>query len=193
MILLVFPFLMPLGEIRWKLNLADIYIYESALALLMLAAVGLVLATASRLTSIVALGIIGYGVALIYALHGAPDLAITQLLIETLTVILFALVIYRLPAFGHLSRRLSRWRDGIIALASGAVITILVLKAGSLQFHSPISDYFLENSYAEAYGRNVVNVILVDFRALDTLGEITVLAIAAVGVFALLKLKRDRK
>ncbi|MBN2364964.1 MAG: putative monovalent cation/H+ antiporter subunit A [Calditrichaeota bacterium] len=193
MILLVLLFIFPFSEIEWKLEITDIYFFDLALVVLILIAAALVLFTSSRLTAIVALGIIGYGVALIYALYGAPDLAITQLLIETLIVILFALVIFRLPNFRSFSGKLTRWRDAFIALASGAVVTILTLKAGSLQFHPNISGYFLEKSYREAYGKNVVNVILVDFRALDTLGEITVLTVAAIGVFALLKLKRKQK
>ena len=71
-------------------------------------------------------------------------------------------------------------------------VTLLVLAALHVQTPTPVSDYYLKHSYSEAHGRNVVNVILVDFRALDTLGEITVLAIAALGGFALLKLRPEK-
>lgn len=69
------------------------------------------------------------------------------------------------------------------------MVTALILKATALSLHPTISDYFLQNSLPQAFGKNVVNVILVDFRALDTMGEITVLSVAAIGVYALLKLK----
>jgi len=83
-------------------------------------------------------------------------------------------------------------RDFFIALSFGAVMTILALKAVNVNLSPTISDYFVENSYSKAFGENVVNVILVDFRALDTLGEVTVLTIAATGVFLLLKTKTKK-
>jgi multicomponent Na+:H+ antiporter subunit A len=191
-IILLIPSLSLLSKLYLHVSVARPLFYEVGLAVLMLLALILVISTPSRLAAITALGIIGYGIAIIYAFHGAPDLALTQLLVETLTVILFALVIYRLPRFTRFSTTSSRWRDGIIALLSGGFITILILKAGALQFHPSISDFYLRESYPAAHGKNVVNVILVDFRALDTLGEISVLAVAAVGVWALLKLKTGK-
>ena len=110
-------------------------------------------------------------------------------MIETLTVILFVLVFYHLPRFASLSSRAARIRDLVVAVMAGATMTALVLVASSVQLHPPISDYFAENSQPLAHGRNIVNVILVDFRGIDTLGEITVLAVAGVGVYALLKLR----
>ena len=70
-------------------------------------------------------------------------------------------------------------------------MTLLVLIVTALPFNAPLSQYFAENSYPAAKGRNIVNVILVDFRGIDTMGEITVLSVAAIGVFALLKLSQD--
>ncbi|MBE0655408.1 MAG: DUF4040 domain-containing protein, partial [Bacteroidales bacterium] len=145
--------------------------------------------TGSRMAAVVLLGVTGYGIALIYMFYGGIDLAITQLLIETLTVILFVLVIRRLPKFKTLSTLPSRIRDLLIALLIGFVMTGLTLKAGILNFREPISEFFVERSLPEGFGKNIVNVILVDFRALDTLGEITVLTVAAVGVWVLLKFK----
>jgi len=143
----------------------------------------------SRLTAIAALGVVGYGVALLYIIYGAPDLAITQFLIETLTVILFVLVFYHLPEFPKISSHTARFRDLFISVTAGVVMTVLVLIATSTQPYGKISDYFAENSVELGHGRNIVNVILVDFRAIDTLGEIVVLMISAVGVLALLKLR----
>jgi multicomponent Na+:H+ antiporter subunit A len=142
------------------------------------------------LSAVAALGVVGYGIALIYLLFGAPDLAMTQLLIESLTVILFVLAFYHLPRFAQLSSTRTRWRDAVISLLAGGLITLLVLSAIGVQLSPSISDYFVEVALSQAHGRNIDNVILVDFRGLDTLGEVTVLGIAAIGVYALLKLKK---
>jgi multicomponent Na+:H+ antiporter subunit A len=112
----------------------------------------------------------------------------TQLAIETLSVILFVLVLYRLPFFSNVSSRSQRIRDGIIAGGVGLFMTFMVLAATANDMELRLTPFFAENSYTEAFGRNVVNVILVDFRALDTLGEIAVIAIAAIGIYTMLKL-----
>lgn len=143
----------------------------------------------SRLRSILSLGVVGYSMAMLFTFFGAPDLAMTQLVIETLTVILLALAFYHLPAFRHGSSVRTRAIDIAIAGGAGVAVSLLVLAALHVQNPTPVSDYYLDHSYKDAHGRNVVNVILVDFRALDTLGEITVLTIAALGAFALLKLR----
>jgi multicomponent Na+:H+ antiporter subunit A len=132
-------------------------------------------------------------VASIYLLFGAPDLAMTQFLIESLTVVLFVLAFYHLPQFAQLTPRRERLRDVLIALITGGLMTTFVFVASGIQIHPSISQFFVETSLPLAHGRNIVNVILVDFRGLDTLGEITVLAIAGIGVFALLKLRLDQR
>jgi multicomponent Na+:H+ antiporter subunit A len=141
------------------------------------------------LTAVVGLGVIGYGVAILFLLYGAPDLALTQFSIETLGVVLLVLVLYRLPEFIRASSAAARARDLAVALSMGALMTLLTLLAVSHPTESHLTRYFAETSYPEGFGRNVVNVILVDFRGLDTLGETTVLAIAALGVYALLRLR----
>jgi multicomponent Na+:H+ antiporter subunit A len=153
-------------------------------AIMAIAAVVAVLGT-SYVTVLVSLGTVGFGVALIFAYYGAPDLAITQLLVETLTVVLFMFVILKLPKLKNLSGGITRIRDFFVASAFGALMTVLLLKAINIQFDHAISDRLAEMSYPEAKGKNVVNVILVDFRALDTLGEIVVVATAALGIAAL--------
>ncbi len=163
--------------------------YGAAVALMIvLSAVAAVLLD-TRLGAIAALGGAGGGVALIYVMYGAPDLAMTQFLVETLTIILFVLIIFKLPRFARLSRPVSRVRDGLIALAAGGMMAYLSLVALHVDLHPPISSYFAENSVPGGFGRNVVNVILVDFRALDTLGEIVVLGLAGLGAYAVLKLR----
>jgi multicomponent Na+:H+ antiporter subunit A len=155
------------------------------LVLIMVTAAVLAVTANSYMTVLVALGTVGFGVALIFAYYGAPDLAITQLLVETLTVVLFMFVILKLPKLKTLSSGATRIRDVIVASSFGALITVLLLKAISIQFDHAISERLAEMSYPEAKGKNVVNVILVDFRALDTFGEIVVVATAALGIAAL--------
>jgi len=143
--------------------------------------------------TVTAMAVTGYGISLIYLYYSAVDLAITQIIVETLMVVMFVLVLRRLPKFAKLSGQSTKIRDAIIALSFGGIMTLLSLKAISVDLNPTISSYFLDNSNLLAYGKNVVNVILVDFRALDTLGEITVLVIAALGVFTLLNTKKSKK
>jgi len=168
----------------------DFAVYETILAVVMLGAVVLVLSARTLLFTIVSLGVIGFSQSILFVMHGAPDLAMTQFSIETLSVVLFVLMLYRLPDLAHYSTRLSRFRDMLIASAAGALVTVLVLTVTSIPLDSPLNRYFAENSLTKAKGANVVNVILVDFRGFDTLGEITVLATASIGVYAMLKLRK---
>ncbi|MFC1996238.1 putative monovalent cation/H+ antiporter subunit A [Chloroflexota bacterium] len=170
---------------------ADFRLYEVFFPIIILVAAVAVVRSTSRLAAVAALGVVGFGVAMLYVLYGAPDLAMTQFAIETLTVILFVLVLYRLPRFASYSRPRSRLRDALIAAFAGAMMTLLVLAVTTTPLTSRLSPYFADNSYLLAKGRNIVNVILVDFRGIDTLGEITVLAVAAIGVFALMKLRAE--
>jgi multicomponent Na+:H+ antiporter subunit A len=172
---------------------SDSYFYESIVAAIVLAAALLAISTRSRLGAVAALGATGYGVALLFILFGAPDLAMTQFVVESLTVILFVLAFYHLPSFAHLTPVRSRIRDFCIAGSAGGLMALLVLWAVGLQLHPSISPYFMEQSLPQGFGRNVVNVILVDFRAFDTLGEIVVVGIAAIGVYGLLKLGQRRR
>jgi multicomponent Na+:H+ antiporter subunit A len=159
--------------------------------MIMLAAIAAARAR-STMTAVLSLGTVGYGVALLYILYGAPDLAATQFAVETLTVVLFVLVFYRLRGFDDGASRLSRTRDAIISGAAGASIALLVLVTGASGITSRLADYFVEAAPVLAHGRNVVNVILVDFRGFDTMGEITVLVTVAIGVRALLRIGRER-
>jgi multicomponent Na+:H+ antiporter subunit A len=162
---------------------------EAAVALAMVGGAVAVVRARSLLVAVAALGVVGYGVAVVFLLFGGPDLAFTQFTIETLSVLLFVLVLRRLPPLRVLSPRAERLRDGVVAAAGGVFVTALVLAATAAPHPAPPREYFAATSLALAHGRNVVNVILVDFRAFDTLGEITVLALAALGVVALLRLR----
>jgi multicomponent Na+:H+ antiporter subunit A len=177
--------------IKLTLDLADSHFYEWGIALLLVSASTFSSTTHSRLGSVASVGVLGFGVALMFILFSAPDLGITQLLVETLTVILLVLVLFKLPEFGNLSSPFERYRDLAVAVFAGIVMTLVILAALDVQYFESISSYYVENSATLAYGRNIVNVILVDFRALDTLGEIFVLSLAALGVLSMIKLKAE--
>ncbi|SFR55086.1 multisubunit potassium/proton antiporter, PhaA subunit /multisubunit potassium/proton antiporter, PhaB subunit [Marinobacter daqiaonensis] len=140
-----------------------------------------------RLTALILLSVVGLMVALTFARLSAPDLAMTQLSVEVVTIVLMMLALFYLPPWTP--REIPRTRlarDLLIAGVAGIGMTVVTLAMLTSPFSS-ISDYFLENSKPGGGGTNVVNVILVDFRGFDTLGEITVLAIAALGIFAMLR------
>ncbi len=177
--------------INLTLDLTDSHFYEWGIALLLIVAAVFASATHSRLGSVASMGVLGFGVALTFILFSAPDLGITQLLVETLTVILLVLVLFKLPEFVNLSSPFERYRDLAVATFAGVIMTLLILAALDVQYFESISSYYIENSAPLAYGRNIVNVILVDFRALDTLGEIFVLSLAALGVLSMIKLKAE--
>lgn len=174
--------------VAFNFSFSGIEIYEILLTILVISAIVFVVISKSRLIAVVILGVIGYGIALFYAIYGGADLAMTQFLVETLTVVIFVYILSKLPGFIERSSRIQRWRDIIIAIIGGATITTVMLLVTNYPLVSELKVFFGTNSYLLGKGRNAVNVILVDFRALDTFGEITVLAIVALGVFALIKL-----
>jgi multicomponent Na+:H+ antiporter subunit A len=150
---------------------------------------GAIGATAARSTmsAVLSLGAVGYGVAMIFLTFGAPDLAMTQFSVETLTVLIYVLVFRHFRNLGPLSPRLVRARDALIAIGIGTFIGGLVLSVATTETGPRLRQFFAEFGPTLGHGRNIVNVILVDFRAFDTLGEITVLATAAIGVHGLLR------
>jgi multicomponent Na+:H+ antiporter subunit A len=156
------------------------------------AAVVLVVSARSRLLAICGLGVIGAGIAMLFLIFGAPDVALTQLLVETLTVIIVALVLLRLPRLDHQKPKYGAGKllNGVLAAAVGMLITVLILAVNQHELDRFVTDFFEANSYIAAHGRNIVNVILVDFRSLDTLGEITVVAIAGLAGYALIRIQR---
>jgi multicomponent Na+:H+ antiporter subunit A len=161
--------------------------HEVFIATMTIAAVVVAMRSTSRLSAIALLGVTGLLIAVLFMLFSAPDLAVTQIMVETLTVILLVLVFHRLPRFARWPERFTRYVDAGLALAAGAVMTMYVLASAAVDLPATVSAGLAARAKLEAYGRNVVNVILVDFRALDTLGEITVVAVAALGVYAMLR------
>ncbi|WP_404425416.1 hydrogen gas-evolving membrane-bound hydrogenase subunit E [Nibricoccus sp. IMCC34717] len=139
-----------------------------------------------RIVALLGLGAVGSAIALLFLHFGAPDLAITQFLVEALVVILLVLAVYRLPALKSEGRAVPRLQL-LCCAGFGTAMGLLAFQAGSLGATDRIATTLEDWSLPLAHGRNVVNVILVDFRALDTLGEISVLGIAAIGVVALLR------
>jgi multicomponent Na+:H+ antiporter subunit A len=174
---------------RWT----PVAFHEGLLAALIVAGALTAAFSRTRMAAVLSLGTVGYGVAVLYALLGAPDLAMTQFAVETLTVVIFVLVFYQLRGFGDLSSRLIKTRDAIVAAAAGVLVTTLVLFVGASGTTSRLADYFADAAPRLAHGLNIVNVILVDFRAFDTLGETTVLVTVAIGVRALLLIGRERR
>jgi multicomponent Na+:H+ antiporter subunit A len=134
---------------------------------------------------------VGYGVAMMFLGFGAPDLAMTQFSVETLTVLIYVLVFRHFRGLGELSPRVVRARDGVMAAAIGIFIGGLLLSVATTDTAPHLKQYFAEFGPTLGHGRNIVNVILVDFRAFDTLAEITVLATAAIGVRGLMRFAAD--
>ncbi|MCK0149896.1 putative monovalent cation/H+ antiporter subunit A [Marivita sp. S6314] len=167
-----------LSDVEWK---------HTSIALLIAAGALLTLFTNSRIAAIAALGVVGIGIALIFIVFSAPDVAITQLLVETLIVVLVAVVMLRLPLLPKMEFRLNH---AVLSVAVGAAVSLILISVVSSPLDLRLTEYFEVTSWPEAYGRNIVNVILVDFRALDTFGEIAVVVIAALSAYALLRTTR---
>ena len=160
-----------------------------ALAFVLIAAGALATALARRLfAAVMAMGLVGFGTAIVFLTFGAPDVALTQFTVEVLLVVIIATVLIRLP-LRACDARTARERVGDAAVAGilGLSVTLMLLAVLASPFDSRLGTWLGEQSVPGGHGRNVVNVILVDFRALDTLGEIAVLAIAAFAVLALLR------
>lgn len=139
----------------------------------------------NRLAAVLLVGLTGYGCGAIFAFHGAPDLALTQFLVETLTLVVFVLVLRALPAEAELGQMKFRLPRAVLAVAVGATVTALASFAIAARTARPIAELLPDAAYYRGHGSNTVNVILVDIRAWDTLGEISVLLVAATGVASL--------
>ncbi|WP_456237682.1 putative monovalent cation/H+ antiporter subunit A [Alkalimonas cellulosilytica] len=181
--------LLRVNQLELNISFQDMRVHEVAVAVLLILSALIAVLVRSFLAAVAMLGALGFGVALLYVFFSAVDVGITQVLVETITVLLLVLVLYRLPEFRSLSSTANRIRDAIIAGMTGLLMTVLILVITGARQLEGISEYFLQNSGPLGHGRNVVNVILVDFRALDTLGEIFVLALVAIGVYAMIHLR----
>jgi len=199
MVVLAFSFLMALafvkGELLYPLLAEDplegLEVFETIIFAFVTVAVAYLFTLRSRLIVTATFGIIGYSIALAYTLYSAPDVAITQFLAETLTLILLILIIHRLPSY-TLKKPIARVKYLPAAILFGVTMAITSFIMLNQDKDSALQSYFLENSIGEGKGQNAVNVILVDFRALDTLGEITVLTVTMIGIIALLRFQPDQ-
>lgn len=160
---------------------------QGVVGLLILAAAIGATVMRNRLAAVLLVGITGYGAGTIFALHGAPDLALTQFLVETLTLVIFVLVLRALPAESDIQQA-NRFRlpRAVLAIAVGCTVTALGVYAMAARRDRPIADLLPQAAYQRGHGANTVNVLLVDIRAWDTLGEISVLLVAATGVASLM-------
>lgn len=160
---------------------------HALLPLLLVLAAWAVLRARGFMPGIVAAGIAGFGLALVFLFHGAPDLGFTQFSVEAVAIVVLLAIVGRMPFEGNDPRTPSQRRnDALVATGFGVVATAFLLAVLASPFDGRLSDFFRAASVPEAHGRNLVNVIIVDFRALDTLGEITVLALAALAAAAVL-------
>ena len=141
-----------------------------------------------RFMAVIMVGVTGYGIALIFALQGAPDLALTQLLVETIVLVAFVLALRSLPArlWQRAPGRKYRLLRAVLGISFGSVMVAIAMSAMASRVAEPISLSFPSLAYDDGGGANIVNVTLVDIRAWDTFGEISVLAIAATGVASLI-------
>jgi multicomponent Na+:H+ antiporter subunit A len=173
-----------------------------ATVIVLVVAVGAALAVAratSHVAGVLSLSILGFMVAIFYILADAPDLALTQLVVETLVLVIFLLVLDQVPEYYGDAGRLRLLRDGVLSAGVGATVLLTVLESTRASPDSTLASYFVERApvpkehgpvfFDHGGGGNVVNVILVDFRAFDTLGEISVIALAAVSIIVLIAMR----
>ena len=173
----------------------SLLLHEWTIILIAVIGLGAILYASDRLTAIVSLGIQGFAVALLFLLFGAPDLSFTQFMVETLSVVILALVMTRLrlspvdhrparekAAGPHRIRRLRRWRSRCCCSRSRNCRSTTRCRNSTRRIRLTL-----------AHGRNIVNVIIVDFRGLDTLGEIAVVMVAGLAILALIRVRAPRE
>ncbi|WP_420794648.1 hydrogen gas-evolving membrane-bound hydrogenase subunit E [Vibrio tubiashii] len=179
------------------LELTTVTFYEMAIALILMVAALVCTASTSRLLAIAALGVIGFMTTLVFMLYSAPDVAKTLLLVETLMVIFVVLLMRHMPQLTMVEKHSVQRKllNVSIAAVIGLSVSALLINITSDPLDSTLSDFFGQNSVPGGHGRNIVNVILVDFRAFDTLGEVIVVVMAGIAAVSLLKThyhKRNR-
>lgn len=174
-------------------NNAAISIYEVGLVIAMIIAAFTVLLASNRILAIVSLSVLGYMVSMFFVIFRAPDLALTQMVVETVTTVLFLLCFYHLPKMTKKIERIPfKLTNLVISVAVGSTVTLLALSTNGHKLFEPITSFF-ENAYELAGAKNIVNAILVDFRGFDTMLEISVLTIAGLGVYILVHQRVKRR
>lgn len=155
---------------------------------------GVMTFTSHRFVAALLLGGVGFAVAIIFALYSAPDLALTQILVETIVLVVFLLVLRQLPSkFERLVKGSVRSAQIVLSVGVGVGVALFAVLVGNARQGPSVGEEYIARSLPQGGGNNVVNVILVDFRGVDTLGEITVLAVAALGVANLVNMARRQR
>lgn len=197
---LIYVFIFFILSLGWALYRTDsaamdlsrfssVSVYEIVINLVLVIAVLAIPFAQSRMIAIILTGAVGYMVTLFFVIFRAPDLALTQMIVETVSVALFLLCFFHLPKLKREAKKRSfKVTNIVIAGGVGIIMTLISLKVSGSRLFESISDYYLKYSYEMAGGKNVVNVILVDFRGFDTMLEIVVLGIASFGIYALIRL-----
>ncbi|WP_440857414.1 Na+/H+ antiporter subunit A [Staphylococcus shinii] len=184
--LLVTPF-----NIDFK-DVSEVRPFELIIVVLIITAASMIIFAKSRLFSIIMASAVGYSVAIFFIFFSAPDLALTQFVVESISTALFLLCFYHLPNLNrHKESRSFKLVNIVIAVGAGIVVTVLGLIAYGNRHFGSIAEFYKSNVYDLAHGTNMVNVILVDFRGTDTLFESAVLGIAGLGVYTMIKLRTN--
>ena len=173
--------------------LADSWL-QFSVVLVAIAFSGVVTFTQHRFVAALVLGGVGFALAVLFASYGAPDLALTQILVETIVLVVFLLVLRQLPQiFDRATKARQQLLHVSLAVGVGVTVAIFAVVVSGARTAPSVGEQYVEQSLPGGGGKNVVNVILVDFRAADTLGEITVLGVAALGVANLVLMARRRR
>ena len=172
---------------EWR---ADFEAYQTPAQLLVapLMIVAGIIATRAgkRYTGVVLVSVTGLGMVVLFATSGAPDLALTQILVETVTLVAFALVLRRIPSrLGEHNASVAPFARAFLGIAVGLTMALVALVATGARTATPISSEWTRLAYELGHGKNIVNVALVDLRGWDTMGELSVLIVAATGVASL--------
>ncbi|TQJ30411.1 Na+/H+ antiporter subunit A [Microbacterium sp. SLBN-146] len=172
---------------HWVVDIAGWHTPMQLVVAPIMIAAGIVAVRArKRYTGVVLVSVTGLGMVLLFATSGAPDLAVTQVLIETVTLVAFALVLRRIPSrMGEHNASVAPVARAVLGAAVGVTMAFVALVATGARVAEPISERFPELAYEIGHGKNVVNVALVDIRGWDTMGELSVLILAATGVASL--------
>lgn len=175
-------------------SLFDVHFYEVAIALALIASALLCVLSTSRLLSVLALGMAGFMTTLVFMIYSAPDVAKTLLLVETLMVVFVVLLMRHMPYLSTVARHSvpRRTLNAVIASVIGASVTLILINITAHPIDTTLSDYFAQQSVPGGHGRNIVNVILVDFRAFDTLGEVIVVVMASLVAISLLPKRTEQ-
>lgn len=184
-LIILFGFLYFQPEIKYVNS--PIHFVDVCIGLIIIFSTVSTLATHSKIWAITQIGIVGTCLILFFIFYGAPDLALTQLLVEIFTLTIFVFALHRLPRLRRYSSTKTHIRDLFISGVFGLLMGALTYFSFSTQLEKTVASFYTENSYLKAHGKNIVNVILVDFRAFDTLGEVSVILMAALGVYILMR------